>query len=162
MIVIKKLILSLGSNMGNKMGYLNDALVAIDSLINTRVLRVSSFYETEPVGFAQQDNFVNVNAEIETELSPSAFIGACLGIEASIGRHRTFYNAPRVIDIDLLLFEDYTSDTQELTLPHPRMHERGFVLVPLAELYPEKTALGFDFSAYLEKCDKSGVTLIRN
>ena len=95
---------------------------------------MSKVYETEPVGFANQDDFLNIAVEIETELTADNVLGACLGIEASLGRIRNIKNGPRIIDIDLLLYEEEKYNTPSLILPHPRMFEREFVLRPLLDI----------------------------
>ena len=92
-----------------------------------------------------------------TELEPQPLLGACLGIEAAMGKVRTFKNAARIIDIDLLLYGDVSMQTKDLILPHPRMLERAFVLVPLSDLYPRHCALGMDFSQALNNLDTTGV-----
>lgn len=142
----RRAVLGLGSNLGDRVDYLRQALDALALLPGTSVTAVSSVYETAPVGYADQPDFYNLVAVVQTELSPRALLGGCLGIEAALGRQRTFRNAPRVVDIDLLLMEGVTSDDPELILPHPRMMERAFVLVPLAELFPDRVALGVPFS----------------
>ena len=143
-----KAVLGLGSNIGEKQKNIERALSSLNLVPGTRVLRVSSVYATSPVGFLRQDDFINACAEIETSLSPGALLGACLGIEAAMGRERPFQNSPRVIDIDILIIQGYSCCTDELIVPHLRMFERAFVLVPLKELYPDENALGvpFDFS----------------
>lgn len=152
-----RMLLGLGANLGNPRHALRQAVEAIGGLPQTEVCRVSAHYRTAPVGYLDQPPFYNLVAEIETALSPAAMLGACLGIEAAMGRERPFKNAPRVIDIDLLLCEGVTLDTPELTLPHPRMHERAFVLVPLAELCPDGVWCGVDFSAALQAVDRSQI-----
>lgn len=142
----RRAVLGLGGNLGDRAEYLRGAVAALGALPGTTVTAVSPVYETAPVGYADQPNFYNLVAEVETALSPRALLGGCLGIEAALGRRRTFRNAPRVVDIDVLLFEGVVSDDPELILPHPRMMERGFVLVPLENIFPEKVALGVPFS----------------
>ena len=137
-------ILGLGGNIGDMNAHLDAAITALEHLPRTRVLRESKRYRTTPVGYLDQPDFLNSVVEIETELSPQAVLGACLGIEATVGRVRTFQNAPRVLDVDVLLCEGYESDSDELTVPHPRMCERAFVLVPLADLYPDGIVYGYD------------------
>ena len=133
---------------------------AIDSLKHlplTQVVAISDVYETEPWGYEQQDDFLNVCVEIETELSPKTILGACLGIEAAFGRERPFKNAPRIIDIDLLVYEGVKSDDPELTLPHPRIQERAFVLVPLRDISESLRFDDVDFNNAYESCDKNSV-----
>ncbi len=152
-------ILGLGTNMGDKMHNLNSAVFALSLLPKTSVIKASSVYKTAPVGFAEQDDFYNAVVQIETELSPHAVLGACLGIEASMGRIRLQKNGPRIIDIDVLLYESYHSDSFELTLPHPRITERAFVMVPLLDLYPTGRAPGLYFSPSLKEIGQDGVEL---
>ena len=138
-------VLGLGANIGDPLSALRSAVDALGLLPHTTVTAVSSVYQTAPVGYTDQPDFYNIVVTVETALTPHALLGGCLGIEAALGRVRTFRNAPRVVDIDLLLYEGYTEETEELTVPHPRMMERAFVLVPLAELFPEGEALGEKF-----------------
>ena len=144
-------VLSLGTNLGEREEILRRALRALDALPETHVSAVSDVYETEPVGYADQPDFLNIVAVLLTGLSPRALLGACLGVEAALGRVRTFPNAPRVIDIDFLLAEGVVMAERELTLPHPRMGGRAFVLVPLRDLYPDLHPLGFDFSGEMRE-----------
>lgn len=154
-------VIGLGANLGEREENIRRALEAVTALPYTRVRRVAPFYETEPVGYLDQPQFVNTVAEVETGLSPRAFLGACLGIEAGLGRVRTFRNAPRVVDIDLLVMEGVRMEEEELTLPHPRMAERAFVLLPLETLYPDGLVLGFDFSENMKQIQREGVRLLR-
>lgn len=131
-----KVLLGFGGNIGDTDAHFDAAKAALSRLPHTTVLRESTRRRTAPVGYLDQPDFLNSVVELETALSPQALLGACLGIEAAVGRVRTFPNAPRVIDIDVLLCEGFQSDSAELTVPHPRMHEREFVLTPLRELYP--------------------------
>ncbi len=142
-------VLGLGANLGDPLAALRAAVDALGLLPHTTVTAVSSVYKTAPVGYADQPDFYNLVATVDTTLSPHALLGGCLGIEAALGRVRTFRNAPRVVDIDLLLYEGYAETTEELTVPHPRMMERAFVLVPLGELFPDGEAFGITFEAVL-------------
>ncbi len=150
-------VLGLGTNIGDKRKNLNTAVHALSLLPQTRVIKASSVYKTKPVDFDDQDDFLNANILIETELSPHAVLGACLGIEASMGRVRLHKNGPRIIDIDVLLYESYFSDSFELTLPHPRIKERAFVMVPLLDLYPTGRAPGLYFLPNLKETGTEGV-----
>jgi len=130
-------VVSLGSNVGNRKGYLVRALKALDALPETRLVEASSVLETEPVDVpaAYADKlFLNQAALFETTLTPLAFSRAMHAIEDRLGRVRTVKNGPRTIDIDLITFADVVLNTPELTLPHPRAHERDFVQIPLREL----------------------------
>lgn len=147
-----KAILGLGANLGDAEGNLRRTLECINALCKTELLRVSSFYATEAVEVNEpQPPYINCVAEIETTLSPNALLGACLGIESALGRVRTGYKSPRTVDIDLLIYENFSSDSEELILPHPRMMYRAFVLVPLSELFPDGTALGVQFGDRLDE-----------
>lgn len=124
----------LGSNLGDRFGYLTAAVMRLHALGGVRVTRCSSVYETAPVGLKEQPPFLNMVIEIETSLPPRALLDAMLGVERSLGRVRTVRWGPRTIDLDLLLYGDVRMRTERLELPHPRMAERAFVLVPLLEL----------------------------
>lgn len=126
--------LGIGTNIGNRIENLQNAICALNLLPLTIVTQVSNVYETDPVGYDDQDDFLNIVVEVETKLNSDNLLGAALGIEAGIGRIRTIKNGPRVIDIDLLLYGDECKNTETLILPHPRMMERGFVLVPLSDI----------------------------
>ena len=129
-----KAYLGVGTNIGDRMKNLQDSICALNLLPLTKVTDVSNVYETDPVGYDNQDDFLNIVVEVETELNPDNLLGACLGIESGLGRVRTIKNGPRIIDIDLLLYENETRNTKTLILPHPRMMERNFVLKPLLDL----------------------------
>ena len=134
---MRKALIGIGSNIGDRKMYIDTAVDALNHIPAVKVLRISPVYETAPWGYVNQENFYNAVMEVETNLTPNALLGVCLGIEAGIGRIRGIKNGPRVLDLDLLLFEGLECTTAELTLPHPRMFERDFVLVPLKDLYPE-------------------------
>ena len=134
--------IALGTNMGDKGENLNRAVWALASIPGVKVSALSRVYETKPVGFVKQDNFYNAVIRVETTLSPRALLGACLGVEAGMGRVRGRKNGPRVIDLDLLLYEGKVINSEELTLPHPRMEERAFVLSPLCDILQDPYYLG--------------------
>ena len=131
---MSKAYLGIGTNIGDREENLKSALKALNLLPMTKVTAVSKVYETEPVGFANQEDFLNIAVEIETELTAQNILGASLGIEAGLGRIRNIKNGPRIIDIDLLLYEEEKHNTPSLILPHPRMFEREFVLRPLLDI----------------------------
>jgi len=133
---VKTVYLSLGSNIGGREENLRKAIESL-AAADVRVLRESPIYETEPVGLADQRWFLNMVAETETALFPLQLLTRCATIERDLGRVRTIENGPRTIDIDILLFGKAVMRTARLVIPHPRMHERRFVLVPLADLAPE-------------------------
>jgi 2-amino-4-hydroxy-6-hydroxymethyldihydropteridine diphosphokinase len=127
--------IGLGSNLGDGPAVLRSALKRLQGLPKTRLLRCSSLYRSEPWGDPDQPPFTNAVAELETGLEPTELLTALLEIESQMGRVRGDRRwGPRLIDLDLLLFDDRVMDLPELTLPHPLMHQRAFVLVPLAEL----------------------------
>src|SRR5579862_794370 len=126
--------LSLGSNLGSREAQLRTAIKHLKSL---GLVVVSSFYETEPVEVTDQPWFLNCAIALQTTKGPSELMSELLNLERTMGRLRTHPKGPRTIDIDLLLFDDLIIDTPELTVPHPAMQERRFVLEPLAEIAPD-------------------------
>jgi 2-amino-4-hydroxy-6-hydroxymethyldihydropteridine diphosphokinase len=131
----KLVYLSLGSNVGDRAANLNTAIGRLDSL--GKVVAVSSFYETEPVEFTAQPWFLNCAVELDTEKMPKQLLTALLAIEMQLGRRRAQKKGPRTLDIDILLFGDSIIKAKGLTIPHPAMQERRFVLEPLAEIASE-------------------------
>ncbi len=145
-----KAIIGIGTNMGDRYANIKTAVEAISLVPGIEVLRESSVYETEPWGYTDQAGFYNNVIEVESEKSPRALLGVCLGIEAGMGRVRQFKYGPRVIDLDLLIYEGAVYDTEELKLPHSFIGERDFVLVPLQELFSDMNIYGFDYSKAYE------------
>ncbi len=131
--------IALGSNLDDPLARVAGAMGALDQLPETRLAAASSLYETRPWGVSDQPNFINAVAQLETGLEPRPLLDALLAIEVAQGRRRNVEQrwGPRRLDLDLLLYDELTMDTDGLTLPHPRMHERAFVLVPLLELNPD-------------------------
>ena len=144
-----KYIIGLGTNIGDRKQNIENAVKAFELVPKTEVLRKSSLYETEPVGYADQQSFYNACIEIESALTPNEILGVCLGIEAGFGRIREFTNGPRILDLDVILAENNEIVTENLTVPHPRYNERRFVLIPLLELFPTGEAYGIKFSQFL-------------
>ena len=128
--------IGLGANLGDPRRQIRAGLAAIDKIPTTRLAGQSSFYLSAPLGYAEQPDFVNAVAQIQTELAPRALLDALLAIERSLGRSRSHANAPRTLDLDLLLYAGAVIDEPGLRVPHPRMHTRAFVLAPLAEIAP--------------------------
>lgn len=126
--------LGLGANLGDRLGNLRRAVALLAAEPGIRLLRSSRVYETEPVGGPEQPPYLNAVVEIATELGPRELLAACARIEAELGRVRAERWGPRTIDVDVLTYGRETIREPDLVVPHPRMHERGFVLVPLAEL----------------------------
>jgi 2-amino-4-hydroxy-6-hydroxymethyldihydropteridine diphosphokinase len=127
--------LSLGSNIGDRAQNIARAITDLPAR-GVRVTRESSLYETEPVEFRQQDWFLNAVVEAETNVDPSGLLHALLAIEQALGRERRVPKGPRIIDIDILLYGDKQIHTSEIEIPHPRIADRRFVLVPFAEIAP--------------------------
>ncbi len=152
-----KAVICIGTNIGDKTNNIKDSVKALMHLPSTEVIKLSSVYETEPWGYLEQDNFYNICVMVETELSPKVLLGACLGIEAAAGRERPFKNAPRVLDMDVLLYEGCSMNEQELMLPHPRIGERAFVLVPLKDIVHDLKFNTENYAENYEKCDKNSV-----
>jgi 2-amino-4-hydroxy-6-hydroxymethyldihydropteridine diphosphokinase len=124
----------LGANLGEPRRQIEAALDALKALPQTRFLRASALYRSAPLGYTDQPDFLNAAAMLDSDLNPEALLDRLQDIERHQGRERSFANAPRTLDLDLLLYGDRVLDTPRLTLPHPRMHERAFVLKPLLEL----------------------------
>jgi 2-amino-4-hydroxy-6-hydroxymethyldihydropteridine diphosphokinase len=129
-------LVGIGSNQQDPVHQVCEAFAALARLPSTRLMARSSLYRTAPVGKLDQPDFVNAVARLETALPPEALLQALLAIESSQGRVRGERNAPRTLDLDLLLYDDLVLDRPGLTLPHPRLHARAFVLAPLSELDP--------------------------
>jgi 2-amino-4-hydroxy-6-hydroxymethyldihydropteridine diphosphokinase len=127
----------LGSNLADPVAQVNSALDALNELPQTHVLRRSSLYRSAPVGYLDQPDFINAVAQVETELAPRALLEALLALEQKCGRTREFCNAPRTLDLDVLLYDDLIHHEHGLTIPHPQMHLRAFVLQPLLEISPD-------------------------
>jgi 2-amino-4-hydroxy-6-hydroxymethyldihydropteridine diphosphokinase len=151
-----------GSNLGNR----GDNLAyAVKSLATAgTVLKTSSYHETEPVGYLDQPWFLNQAIEIETSLTPSELLLCCQRIETSCGRTRTFPNAPRTLDLDILLYGDLSINRADLVIPHPRMTERRFVLEPLAQIAPDVVhpLLKKSIRSLLETCPDLSKVKIHN
>lgn len=128
--------LSIGTNMGDREAHLREAVRMLDALPGTAVDGVSSIYETDPVGFEDQPAFLNMTVRLKTEHPAEVLLGHCQEIESGLGRVRTVRWGPRTADLDILLFNDENMESEKLTVPHPRMQERAFVLVPLLEMDP--------------------------
>ncbi len=129
--------IGLGSNLADPVAQVSHALDALGNLPQTRVVRHSSLYRSAPVGFLEQPDFINAVAQLETELPPRALLDALLALEHECGRTREFCNAPRTLDLDVLLYDDIVHYEHGLTIPHPQMHLRAFVLRPLLEIAPD-------------------------
>ncbi|HEU4707816.1 MAG TPA: 2-amino-4-hydroxy-6-hydroxymethyldihydropteridine diphosphokinase [Methylophilaceae bacterium] len=155
--------IAIGSNLQQPRIQVNRAFELLASLPQTRLVKRSSLYRTAPIGYDNQPDFINAVAEIETELEPQQLLKELLALESQQGRERPFPNAPRVLDLDLLLYNNTMMQTSELTLPHPRMHVRGFVMLPLAEIAPDIEILGQGkATALAAQCQGQGVEKLAN
>lgn len=144
-----KYIIGVGTNLGDRGKNIQQAAEALSLVPGTTVLRQSALYETTPVGYDDQPSFYNACFEVDSSLEPGEMLGVCLGIEAGFGRIREFKNGPRILDLDVILAENGAVRSANLTVPHPRFHERRFVLIPLLELFPSGEAYGVAFKQYL-------------
>jgi len=140
---------ALGSNLGDPQAIVQSALTALENLPRSTLTAASSLYLTAPVGLHNQPDFINAVVALETQLSAEALLEELFAIEARFGRARAFLHSPRTLDLDLLLHGDETRRTAQLTLPHPRMHERAFVLLPLVEIAPATVIPGHGPAAAL-------------
>ncbi len=129
--------IGLGSNLEDPVAQVLHALEELGNLPQTCVVRRSSLYRSAPVGYLEQPDFINAVAQLETELAPRALLDALLALEHECGRTREFCNAPRTLDLDVLLYDDMVHCEHGLTIPHPQMHLRAFVLQPLLEISPD-------------------------
>jgi 2-amino-4-hydroxy-6-hydroxymethyldihydropteridine diphosphokinase len=150
--------IALGSNLDDPAAQVRAGFAALAALPGTRLVARSSLYRSAPVGYKDQPDFINATACIITTLAPRALLNALLMIEREHGRVREFHNAPRTLDLDLLLYDNLQYHEEGLTLPHPRLHERAFVLAPLAEIAPTLSVPGWGgVQALLQGVDSAGI-----
>lgn len=157
-----KFYLSLGSNMGDREHFIRTAIQLLgQGSDQLQVVQLSSFYETEPVGFTEQASFLNVVVQGYTAMTPEELLKHTQYIELQLGRTREVRWGPRVIDIDILLYNNIRMNTEQLVIPHPRMAERAFVLVPLAEIEPNLVlpGSGDQIERLVQSVGKEGVHL---
>jgi 2-amino-4-hydroxy-6-hydroxymethyldihydropteridine diphosphokinase len=155
--------LGLGGNIGDPVASMAKALRALNGRTDTRALGVSPVYKTPPWGKTDQAWFHNACAEVETSLDPEALLAACLDVELRLKRQRLERWGPRIIDIDVLAYEGLEEfESPTLTLPHPRMTERAFVMVPLADIAPDLVINGKAVAYWAALCDKTGVETARD
>lgn len=133
---MKRAYISIGSNIGERFQHLKNAVQSLHSHDGVSVLTISSIYETAPVGYTDQADFLNVVIAVETQLGAQQLLEKCQQIEQQLGRVRDIRWGPRTVDLDILLYNGEDIATENLVVPHPRMHERAFVLVPLLEISP--------------------------
>lgn len=151
--------IALGSNLGDRLTNLRAAIQFLSPVV--QVLVESRVYETPPWGFTDQPPFLNMAIKAQTELEPEALLATLKQIEARLGRTPTIRWGPRLIDLDILFYDDLVLDTPSLVIPHPRLHERGFVLAPLADLAPDLShpTLKRSVRELLSEADLKGITL---
>ncbi|MCX6344736.1 MAG: 2-amino-4-hydroxy-6-hydroxymethyldihydropteridine diphosphokinase [Armatimonadetes bacterium] len=159
--MMKTVYLGLGANIGDCKGNLREAVRQIVANSSCEVTAISGLYETKPVGFEDQPDFLNAVIEVKTTLSPCDLLGLCNKVEENLGRKRTIPWGPRVIDIDVLLYEGVESSDESLTIPHPRMRQRAFVLAPLADIAPNmELAGGITASEAAQRIGQMGIKKI--
>lgn len=157
-----KALLGIGTNLGDREGNLAQAFSGLEKFPGTKLLAISNIYETEPFDvLSDQDDYLNCCVLIDTRLEPIELLHKCLDLEAKLGRVRKEYHGARTMDIDLLVCEGRTSDTEELKLPHPAILERAFVMVPMSDIFPGHNAMGLDFAKAYQAVDKTGVRLYK-
>lgn len=152
-----KAFLSLGSNMGDRLEYLSKAIDKIAEIQGCNILNKSRVYETEPWGYENQEAFLNLCISIETSLSPYELLESLQRIELELDRVRKIHWGPRTIDIDILLFDDIICEDDKLTIPHPRMRERAFVLIPLYDIEKNLIIDGIKLEDLINKIDTRGI-----
>ncbi len=156
-------VVALGSNIGDKIANIDQAVELLTSPDgDVRLVRRSRNYRTPPWGNTDQDWFVNAAMTVNTELSPHELLRRCLSVEEQMGRIRAEKWGPRVIDLDVLIYGNVSLADEELTLPHPHITKRAFVLAPLADVAPEKLIDGKTAAAWLETIDSEGIEPIEN
>mgnify|MGYP003550165928 FL=1 len=154
--------ISLGSNLDDRLSYLKGAIAELHKDERISIDKISSIYETDPVGYTNQGNFLNIVVKLETDYEVEQLLQKCLQIELELGRERKIRWGPRTIDLDILLYNQDNIETDDLSVPHPRMHERAFVIIPLLEIEPniELPAMELPLQKVLEHIpDKEGVRL---
>lgn len=157
---LNRALIALGSNIGDKVATLRNAVEAIDRLPGTEVTAKSAIYRTPPWGKTDQDWFANAVVAVDTALTPDEALDACLAIEAAMGRLRRERWGPRVIDLDLLTHGDSIIRSERLTLPHPRIAERAFVLIPLSDVAPDFALVGEPIATLIARLDAAGIERI--
>lgn len=139
-------VIALGSNKGDRIENLNKAIKSLSYLPEIKINRISNFYETKPFGVPdKQQNYINGCVSLYTNLGAYTLLGGCLGIEAAMGRERKYRFCSRIIDLDLIFYGDQKYNSEELTVPHPRIRERAFVMVPLNDIFKDKKFYDYSF-----------------
>lgn len=147
---MNKAYLGLGTNIGNRLNYLRQALEKINSYKDIKITKKSKLYETKAWGYTEQADFLNMCVEIETDLKPIELLNKCQNIESDLNRERKIRWGPRTIDVDILFFNDIILQEENLEIPHPRIKERAFVLIPLMDLNDELKINNISINEYLK------------
>lgn len=155
----KKVFIGIGTNIGDRKDNLNKAIKLLGENEKALIKKVSSIYETAPVGYLDQAAFLNIVAEIETILDPFELMAFTASIEKAMGRERLIKWGPRIIDLDILLYENQVVKTENLIIPHPRIRERAFVLIPLMEIAPEILLNGLPIEKYINAIEGQEVKI---
>lgn len=156
--MICKVYLALGSNVGNREKNLSDAIDLLAEIPGLEILNLSKVYETEPVGYLDQDNFLNMVILVATDTKPLELLIELQKVEKELKRTREIHWGPRTIDIDMLLYDEFEINLPELIIPHPRLFERAFVLIPLKDVYQLEKINGKELSGLINNAaDKNGV-----
>ncbi len=155
-------VLGIGTNLGDREENLASAITGLEELPGTKLLAMSNIYETAPFDvISPQEDYLNCCVLLDTELEPETLLDLCLALEDRLGRVRQEYHGARTIDIDLLLYQGFASNTPKLRVPHPGILERAFVMVPLSDIFPSFQALGLDFGEAYQQVEKGGVQLYK-
>ena len=158
---MNKAYLGLGTNMGDKQAYLKEACKIISDNPNINIVKISKVYKTKAWGYTNQDDFLNICIEVDTNLSPEELLEVCHEVENKLNRVRVIRWGPRTIDVDILFFNNIISTDENLTLPHPRIKERAFVLIPLMDLNKELVIDNKTISYYLSNLEKEELEQVK-
>ncbi len=159
--IMSNAFIALGTNIEPREEHFNQAIESLKTYSSIHIVQMSSIYETKPVGYTEQADFLNMVVQVQTDFTPFELLDICQQIEQQLGRKRTIRFGPRSIDLDVLLFNNNTIDTETLTIPHPRMHERAFVLIPLQEIEPNLKFKGASLKEWLNQLSKKDVEDVR-
>lgn len=155
-----KVYLSLGSNMGDRTLYLQEAKTLLNAHSQVTLVQCSSLYETKPVGYLDQDLFMNIALEVETSLDPLALLDLCQSVEVKLHRERIIRWGPRTVDVDIIFYDDLDMVTERLELPHPRALERAFVMWPIYELAEDLIVQGRPIKDIIKSLPEDGIRKI--
>lgn len=154
-------VLSVGTNMGDRKKNIENAVNALNNLPYTDVISSSAIYQTEPVGYARQDDFYNAVLLVKSQFNPHEMLGICMGIESGFGRIRGIKDGPRILDLDIIFAQNMLIESDNLTVPHPRYSQRRFVLEPMLDIFTDGIAFGIDFKKYIDDIEGQYVEKIK-